>query len=186
MAQISNIMLPNNTKYDLKGSIHTVIGTQTAAGASWTGELKTIDALYDGLTIAYWLPYAGASNVTLNLTLKSGTTGAINCYYQGNSRLTTHYGAGSMILLTYWSAGKIKVNGTATTDNRWIAGQNYVDGNTVPAVYCGTGGGTAAKTTSFTSTAWGWGTTYKGYAVVDFYYANTAASALTFNAGSWS
>jgi len=190
MAQISNIMLPNNTKYDLKGSIHTVIGTQTAAGASWTGELKTIDALYDGLTIAYWLPYAGASNVTLNLTLKSGTTGAINCYYQGNSRLTTHYGAGSMILLTYWSAGKIKVNGTATTDNRWVAGQNYVDGNTVPTIYCGTGAGTAAKTTSSYSTeAWNSGTvkdqTKPCYLIVDMYYNNTATSALTFAASNW-
>ena len=53
MAQLSSITLPNNTKYDLKGSIHTVIGTQTAATGAWTGELKTIDALYDGLTIAY-------------------------------------------------------------------------------------------------------------------------------------
>lgn len=184
MAQISSITLPNNNKYDLKGSVHTVIGTQTAAGASWTGELKTIDALYDGLTIAYWLPYGGANNVTLNLTLKNGTTGAINCYYQGNSRLTTHYGAGSMILLTYWGAGKIKVNGTATSDNRWVAGQNYADGNTIPVAYCGTGASTAAKAASFSSAAWGWGTTYKGYAVVDLYYANTAASALTFNVGS--
>lgn len=31
MAQISSITLPNNEKYDIKGSIHTVIGTQTAA-----------------------------------------------------------------------------------------------------------------------------------------------------------
>ena len=31
MAQISSITLPNSDTYDLKGSIHTVIGTQTAA-----------------------------------------------------------------------------------------------------------------------------------------------------------
>lgn len=101
MAQISNITLPNGNIYNIKGSIYTVIGTQTASTGSWTGSLNTISALYDGLTIAYWLPYAGSGNATLNLTLSGGTTGAINCYYQGNTRLTTHYGVGSMILLTY-------------------------------------------------------------------------------------
>lgn len=34
MAQISSITLPNNERYDIKGSIHTVIGTQTAATGS--------------------------------------------------------------------------------------------------------------------------------------------------------
>lgn len=118
MAQISSITLPNNTKYDIKGSIHTVIGTQTEATGTWTGELKTIDALYDGLTILYYLPYAGSGNATLNLTLKNGTTGAIDCYYNANNRLTTHYGAQMFILMTYWSAGAIDVAGTATTTAR--------------------------------------------------------------------
>lgn len=126
MAQISSITLPNGNKYDLKGSIYTVIGTQTEATGSWTGELKTIDALYDGLTIAYYLPYAGSGNATLNLTLKNDTTtGAINCYYKGNTRLTTHYTAGDMIIMTYWSAGTISVAGTATEDDRWIAHADY-------------------------------------------------------------
>lgn len=126
MAQISSITLPNGNKYDLKGSIYTVIGTQTAATGAWTGELKTIDALYDGLTIAYFLPYAGSGNATLNLTLKNNTTtGAINCYYKGNNRLTTHYAAGDMIIMTYWSAGAVKVAGTTTTDARWIAQADY-------------------------------------------------------------
>ena len=56
------------------------------------------------MTIAYYLPYAGVSgtSVTLNLTLSNGTTtGAINCYFNNTTRLTTHYGAGSTILLTY-------------------------------------------------------------------------------------
>ena len=122
MAQISNITLPDGTNYNLKGSIYTVIGTQTATTAAWTGTLNTIDALYDGLTIAYYLPRTSAANVTLNLTLKNGTTtGAVNCYYKTSTRLGTHYAAGDMILLTYWKAGSIKINGTATTDNRWIA-----------------------------------------------------------------
>ena len=125
MAQISSITLPNNSKYDIKGSIHTVIGTQTAATGTWTGELKTIDALYDGLTILYYLPYAGSGNATLNLTLKNGTTGAIDCYYAANTRLTTHYGAQMMILMTYYSAGSISIAGTATTNNRWYAHGQY-------------------------------------------------------------
>lgn len=39
-----------------------VIGTQTAATASWTGKLHGVKKLYDGLTIYYWLPYAGVSS----------------------------------------------------------------------------------------------------------------------------
>lgn len=125
MAQLSNITLPNGTTYNLKGSIYSVVGTQTASTGSWTGNLTSLDALYDGLTIAYYLPWAGNGNATLNLTLKNGTTGAINCYYNNTTRLTTHYAKGSVILLTYFSAGSISIDGTATTDNRWIAGQNY-------------------------------------------------------------
>lgn len=103
-----------------------VIGTQSSSTAEWTGELP-LPALYDGLTIAYYLPYASvaSTNVTLNLTLSNSTsgspstTGPINVYYTGTSRMTTHYGAGSTIILTYFSAGSISVSGTATTDARW-------------------------------------------------------------------
>lgn len=106
-------------------TIETIIGTQTAQTGTWTGASQTIDALYDGLTIHYFLPYPGSGNATLNLTLKNGTTtGAINCYYN-ESRLSTHFGRGSVITLTYFSAGSISVGGTATTDARWIANANY-------------------------------------------------------------
>lgn len=111
-----------------KNTVHTVIGTQTASTGSWTGNLD-LPSLYDGLTIMYYLPYAGSGSATLNLTLSDGTTtGAINCYYS-TGRLTTHYGYGCNIIMTYYSAGSIKVNGTATTDDRWIANANYTDGN---------------------------------------------------------
>ena len=129
MSNLSQVKI-GSTTYDLKGTIHFVKGTQTATTGTWTGTLSNVASLYTGLTIAYYLPYAGSGNATLNLTLDSGATGAINCYYQGNTRLTTHYPAGSIILLTYAKAGEISVAGTATTDNRWIAGQNYTDGNT--------------------------------------------------------
>jgi len=104
-----------------KTALYTVKGTHTTTTNAWTGKIDAT-ALYDGMTIAYYLPYAvsPSANVTLNLTLSDGTTtGAINCYQNNTTRITTHYGAGSTIILTYWSAGSISVAGTATTDNRW-------------------------------------------------------------------
>ena len=136
MSDISQIQLPDSNSYNLKDSytrdklIYPVKGTHSSATNAWTG---TIDApsLYDGMTIAYYLPYAGnGSTDTLNLTLSTGTTtGAVNCYYGGNTRLTTHYGAGSVIIMTYYSAGSISVSGTATTDNRWTRCE--YDANTI-------------------------------------------------------
>lgn len=115
------ITLGNNTITPLASGnpIYFVKGTQTAKTSAWTGVIDA-PALTDGMTIAYYLPYAGDGNATLNLTLSGGgTTGAVNCYYSGSSRLTTHYGAGSTIIMTYYSAGSISISGTATTDNRW-------------------------------------------------------------------
>ena len=135
MANIKQIKLPDNNTYDItdayKSGIYTVIGTQTAATGSWTGALHGVSALYDGLTIMYYLPWAGSGNATLNLTLDDGTTtGAINCYYGNATRLTTHYGKGCNVVMTYWSAGSIKIDGTATTDNRWIANADYTVNDT--------------------------------------------------------
>ena len=98
---------------------HLVVGTQTASTSSWTGNID-IDALYNGCTIMYFLPYASTSDsVTLNLTLKnSKTTGAVDCYFNASSRLTTHYGAGSVIRLTYLD-GTQTINGTALGSPRW-------------------------------------------------------------------
>lgn len=133
MAEVAQVKLTDGTVYDIvdnkKTGIYAVKGTQTAATGAWTGNID-VDALYDGLTIMYYLPYAGSGNATLNLTLNNGqTTGAKNCYYT-TSRLTTHYGAGTNFIMTFWSAGSIKVNGTATTDDRWIITAQY-DSNSV-------------------------------------------------------
>lgn len=184
MATIDQIEIPSGT-YDLqdknKTGIYTVIGTQTAATGSWTGALHGVSALYDGLTISYFLPYAGSGNATLNLTLDNGsTTGAVNCYLSA-SRLTTHYTAGTTIIMTYWSAGSIKVAGTATTDNRWIAHADYnTNSDTIPSAYCPTPAATAAKVASmsyYTATA-------KSYVHVNFRYANSVAGAITLNINS--
>lgn len=102
--------------------IALVTGTQTAATSSWTGVLDSVSELYDGLTINYWLPYAGVSNATLNLTLSGGTTtGAINLYYGGTTRLTTHYSAGNIIQLTY----RINANINGAPYTGWWAKANY-------------------------------------------------------------
>ena len=133
MADISQIKLPNNTTYDLKDSkktgIYYVKGTQTAATGSWTGNID-VPALYTGLTIMYYLPYDGSGNATLNLTLSNGTTtGAKNCYIS-TGRLTTHYGAGRNIIMTFYKAGDISIKGTATTDDRWICDAFYDSNDT--------------------------------------------------------
>lgn len=103
-----------------------IVGTQTAATASWTGNASFAE-LRDGQQIIYWLPYAGASNVTLNLTLSNGTqTGAIPVYYSGTTRLGTQYAAGNAIRLIYQVNAPI---GTAVYTG-WWADANYDSGNT--------------------------------------------------------
>lgn len=112
----------NIDNWNRKTNVPFVAGTQTATTALWTGVANTVEALYDGLTIMYWLPRTSASNVTLNLTLKDGsTTGAINCYYSGKSRLTTHYAAGNIVVLTY--IVNQLINGVAYTG--WWAHAQY-------------------------------------------------------------
>ena len=94
-------------------NLYYVKGTQTAKTGAWTGNLPDIDALYEGLTIAYWLPFDGNGNATLNLTLSGGTTtGAINCYYGGSTRLTTHIPANYVCILVYQT---VTVSGTSYT-----------------------------------------------------------------------
>ena len=103
-----------------------VVGTQTAATGAWTG-VAGFSELKDGQQIAYWLPYAGSGNATLNLTLKGGgTTGAKNVYYRGANRATTHFAAGTVIHLTYRENDNVAV--PAYTG--WLADASYDSGNT--------------------------------------------------------
>lgn len=132
MAQFNSLLVTGDSRFlnpingNARNGVYSVVGTQTASTSAWTGAIP-IPALYNGLKIAYYLPYASTSTaVTLNLTLSNGTaTGAINCYYNSTTRLTTHYGVATLIFLTYYSAGSISISGTATTDNRWIAQADY-------------------------------------------------------------
>ncbi len=82
-------------------SVEFIKTTNTKAGAALTG-VSQDSSLYDGKTIFLFLSYAAAANATLNLTLADGTTtGAKNLYYTGTTRMGTHYGAGSVVTLTY-------------------------------------------------------------------------------------
>lgn len=106
-------------------------GTQTGVTGSWTGTTNLISTLRDGQQITYWLPYNGSGNATLNLTLSGGNqTGAIPCYYNGVTRLTTHYAAGNAIRLIYRENVTI---GTTTIAAGWWADANY-DTNNVDRV----------------------------------------------------
>ncbi len=108
-----------------------VKGTQTANTNVWTGNLPEVDELYEGLAIEYWLPFAGTSTAaTLNLTLKGGTkTGAVNCYYQGTTRMTNHIPANSVCRLIYQT---VTISGTSYTG--WWLLKAYLDGNTTDIV----------------------------------------------------
>lgn len=79
-------------------SIPYIVGpdTDTTAG-TWTGTYSGITEYNDGLTIIYVPKVAGASTTTLNIN----NIGSKVCYYSGSSKLTTHYPAGTPILLTY-------------------------------------------------------------------------------------
>jgi len=57
--------------------------------------------LYTGKKIAYKLPFAGSGNASLNLTLSGGGTTGAKAVYLNTTRMTTHFGAGAVIDLTY-------------------------------------------------------------------------------------
>lgn len=103
-------------------------GTQTSGTYTWTGKAP-FSKLEDGQKITYWLPFSvsgsqvampywndaeGTSQqgtktgAVLNLTLADGsTTGNVACYFRGADRLTSHFGAGYAIELTYKKLVKI-------------------------------------------------------------------------------
>lgn len=116
---------------DLQADIDTlqpelIVGTHgTTATATWTGTSTVLTELKAGTRIQYKLSSAGASNVTLNLTLKNGTTtGAKAVYFVGNTRLGTQYDINAVVDLIY--------DGSA-----WRVLNPYYNSNTV-----GTYGGT--------------------------------------------
>lgn len=116
MADITQIQV-GSTTYDIRDGKHTVFivkGTQTASTNAFKGNLPDIDALYEGLMIQYWLPFAGtSSNATLELTLKNNvSSGAIPVYAGGTTRQTTHQPAQTYAIYIYQT---VAISGTSYT-----------------------------------------------------------------------
>ena len=105
-----------NTTYAKKSSLATVatsgsyddltdtpeghfirVESSGSTAGTWLGTSDEITEYYTGLTILYKIPIAGASPTTLNIN----SLGAKKCFRNNNSNLTTHYPAGSVIMLYY-------------------------------------------------------------------------------------
>lgn len=105
--------------------IFYIEGTGTTAG-TWLGSHTGITSYYTGLTIAYKIPIAGASTTTLNIN----SLGAKTCYIN-TTKLTTHYGVGSVAILVY--------------DGTYFRAADYWDGNSYAYVRQYTTDSTAAE-----------------------------------------
>lgn len=132
MADISTITV-NGTQYNIsddmarENAVYYVKGTQTASTNAWTGNLPEVDELYDGLTINYWLPFAGtSSSATLALTLGDGTTtDAIPVYYGGTTRVTTQQSSPTVWQYVYQT---VTISNTEYTG--WWAVRAYYNNTT--------------------------------------------------------
>lgn len=92
-----------DTQNALTSGAELIVGTQASSTSAWTGKSTKLKSLASGTRISYKLPYASTSTeVTLNMTLNNNTTtGAKNVYYLNDIRLTTQYGANSIVELIY-------------------------------------------------------------------------------------
>lgn len=135
-------------------AVEYIAGTQTGATGSWTGVTKDTE-LETGKVIAYRLPYAGSGNATLTLTLADNTTvsGAV---YAGTVRLTTHYPAGS-ILIMVWDGTAWRTNPYYNTNTntllRVYASATDLD---VPLIGQSSANSTTAAWTTYTNTYKDW------------------------------
>ena len=146
-------------------SIPFIVGTGSTAG-TWLGTLTGLTAYYDGLLILYKPSVAGATTTTLNLN----NLGAVTCYVNNTTKLTTHHPVNQPIMLVY-SADQ--------NSGCWMCIDDYWT-NTVPQAYCETKANVADKAagmTNYTATA-------NTFTMVNMRYANTTASALTLNINS--
>ena len=93
--------------------VHYIEGNTAGTNGVWTGTHSEITAYYNGLTVVYRIGIAGASTTTLNINgLGAGT---IYRYYlngSNTSKLTTHYRAGTVVVLTY-------------RDGYWLTTEDY-------------------------------------------------------------
>ena len=140
--------------------IFYIEGTGSTNG-TWLGSHTDITEYYKGLTIAYKIPIAGASTTTLNIN----SLGAKTCYI-ATSKLTTHYGVGTVVILVY--------------DGTYFRAADYWNSNTYSDCACTTAAATAAKTATSTYYVLRKGNLF----TCTIQNTNTAASALTLNINS--
>jgi hypothetical protein len=75
----------------------SITNSGTTAG-TWLGSHDDVSSYFDGMTIAFYQNnLAGAATTTLNIN----DLGAKTIYYANDSKLTTHYGARTLIMLQY-------------------------------------------------------------------------------------
>ena len=111
-----------------------IVGTQTEGTYNWTGASDTISNLADKTEIRFWLPFTSTgtqvpctltaqdgttttnNGSALTLTLKNGTVvGPIPIFYNGTTRMTTHYGAGNIVRMVYRENVRVNTNASGTT-----------------------------------------------------------------------
>ena len=131
-SEASRVTLPNNSVVALRSrwDCEYIESTNTSYSRALTGR-TTAEALYSGMQIIYRPKYdmEGSGNVTLNLTLKDGTTtGAKNVYYRGSTQLSTQYlYGGSPLHLVYFT--ELAINGGVLMSGWWVV-DPYTDTNT--------------------------------------------------------
>lgn len=94
-----------------ENAVYYIVGDSTTAG-TWTGTSDDITEYYDGLMIAYKTNIAGISGGT---TLNINNLGAVAIVRNTTSAITTHYGVGSILMLTY----TVDIASDGTTTNYW-------------------------------------------------------------------
>ena len=184
--------LPGNLNLD--HAVNMILkGTGTAASdkgsgvspryfpAKWTFNTGRTPA--DGDIIVIETPIAG-HDYGVFLSIDNGSH-----YYpitlSGTGRLTTHWPAGSYVALIFDSnnsaASMFAVNGadarSTVTGGTWRSLNYYSSGNTYTQALCTTAAATAAKGASMSYYV----ATANRYVMVNMYYANTSATALTLN-----
>ena len=135
--------------------VEYIEGTQTASTGAWTGVTKSA-SLYIGKTIAYKLPYTGSGNATLTLTLADGVNTAGGAVYAGNTRLTTHYPANSIMIMV-WNGTNWRTNPYYNTNtNTLLRVYSSATNLDVPLIGQSSASNTTAAWTSYTGTYKDW------------------------------
>ena len=123
----TNWVMNNSADSTNKTGIYFVIGTQSTATTSWTGSLSQVNALYDGLTICYYLPQNNTGEATLTLALSDSTTYAEPIYYNATTRCNVQYAAGSILFLTWLSNTTTGYTAVGNAEGSWTCVDNVTN-----------------------------------------------------------